>query len=885
MSVDENNFKLFKGFSQRGPSNSTPRNAPSVKLRHQTISFVAAGTNTPVEQEQQVFEEAIVAPTDNDEDQDDANVEEDLVDANIQTNILMDTDIDLSEGAMAQMSLRSFGEASGPDTDNTSSDIDVVGVNPNIQSMKAAPKAPAFFIDTVGDPNLAASSKASGKRPTRRSPSPARSDSSEEVVVFHGRNKPAPKVELKTLKATASPSPAPQRPYVESKPQSAPKPEKPHVSDDLLAALQAGSSSSKPATSSRPNAIGWASRTSTFDQEVNPDATWAPAPAIPYWKKPKPRQDLDPSPAEKLALDDAPPRESKVMFAEPAPKETKVIFAEAENEERDAEETVTSLQADWKATLRLKKQAKSHSPELDQISLKSPTSKRRGKRGRKKDNRQLRGPIDSEEDAAEEAAYDDYMSNLAAQVDGNDSSGDGSQRFTAINPFQPAAFSGPSLVVDGQEIADDEVIEGRLSQMGGDDTSFASSFSGPIGQDTSELSSNDDDGDYSDVDSSDLEDAIEYTEREQWEDEDDLRQRRRERMTDEQLAKLLAKQEEFGITSDDLVIDDGDYVGDVEGVGDVDAARAGLSDITNRGPGRSSNKHGMRRRGIGGIRDNSFPDASAFADILDQYGDNGFDIMDLERPSLRPTKRGRKGKLPEQLVALSDDDLKASMASAWENDRQKKRLKKAEREELRSQGLLGAAGKKGKADFSQKYQFGMSVMQVHEELRLFMQDDEQRSRPFPPMDAKERKALHEIAANLNLKSRSRGSGMNRFTVIEKTSRSFYDPAMFDEPKTWVDSTTKLAKKFARHNIRKAGKVPKGAAAARGGRGGAFDKAAASVRDGEIVGAGAAEISKDSYGHKLMEKMGWSKGMALGKEGEGRLVPVEQMMRTGKAGLG
>ena len=58
-----------------------------------------------------------------------------------------------------------------------------------------------------------------------------------------------------------------------------------------------------------------------------------------------------------------------------------------------------------------------------------------------------------------------------------------------------------------------------------------------------------------------------------------------------------------------------------------------------------------------------------------------------------------------------------------------------------------------------------------------------------------------------------------------------------------------------------------------------------LRDGEIVGAGAKEIGRENFGHKLMEKMGWTKGQALGRDGEGRLVPVEQVMKAGRGGLG
>ena len=553
------------------------------------------------------------------------------------------------------------------------------------------------------------------------------------------------------------------------------------------------------------------------------------------------------------------------------------MFAEPEGKAKDAEETIATLQADWKSVLREKKQPKQSLQEPCQTDLKSPKSNRRGKRGRKKDNRQLRMPIDSEEeDAAEEAAYDDYMANLAAQMDGNDSSGDRTEAFTAA----PPSFSGgPSLVVDGEEIADDEVLPSHFEMMGGDDTSSTSS--GPIGQDFSEMSEDDAAVNYSDLASSDLEEEIEYTEREQWEDEDDLRRRRQDAMTDEQLARLFQKQQEFGYHGDDLIIDSGEYFSmseDIEDVGDIAGARAGLANMSNYASGRTSNKHGMRRgpRANGNFQS---ADASALADTVDQYGANGFDIMDFDRPSLRPTKRGRKGKLPPELDALSDEEMKENIRDTWENDRRKKSQKKAEREELRMQGLLGSAGRSGKADLNEKYPWGMTMAQIHEELRIFLENDNQQSRAFPPMGKNDRKALHEIANVLKLNSLSRGSGRDRFPVLTKTSRTAYAPEVLDEAiaassRGVLGHGGKAARKLARKNVKAAGK------------GGGFGSAsAAALRNGEIVGAGAAEIGKENVGHKLMEKMGWSKGMALGREGEGRLLPVEQVVRLGTAGLG
>lgn len=58
------------------------------------------------------------------------------------------------------------------------------------------------------------------------------------------------------------------------------------------------------------------------------------------------------------------------------------------------------------------------------------------------------------------------------------------------------------------------------------------------------------------------------------------------------------------------------------------------------------------------------------------------------------------------------------------------------------------------------------------------------------------------------------------------------------------------------------------------------------RDGNIVAAGASEIGHGNRGRAMLEKMGWSKGKALGVTGrEGILVPIEQTFKSGTAGLG
>jgi len=169
-------------------------------------------------------------------------------------------------------------------------------------------------------------------------------------------------------------------------------------------------------------------------------------------------------------------------------------------------------------------------------------------------------------------------------------------------------------------------------------------------------------------------------------DEQDLLDRNIERMTDEQIARLLSKQEQLGIGSDELLIFD---------------AVSAPSEVRGR---KKSTKRSSAE----------FPSASLLAEVLDQDPYNGFDIMDMDRPSLKKKAKGRRGTIP---VEASDSELDQSLQSAWANDRTKKKKRKQEREEFRAQGLLG---KKGKVDMKAKYSQGMEMTQVLDEVKGFL---------------------------------------------------------------------------------------------------------------------------------------------------------------------
>ena len=116
----------------------------------------------------------------------------------------------------------------------------------------------------------------------------------------------------------------------------------------------------------------------------------------------------------------------------------------------------------------------------------------------------------------------------------------------------------------------------------------------------------------------------------------------------------------------------------------------------------------------------------------------------------------------------------------WERDR----AKKAERKHLRELERIAAAvgpfmvrkgkgGKKArKAKLAATLSRPMSLETIVGHMRRFVADiGGARTFPFPPMDEKMRKSVHELAHAFKLESKSRGNGAERFTILTKKTLS------------------------------------------------------------------------------------------------------------------
>jgi hypothetical protein len=289
---------------------------------------------------------------------------------------------------------------------------------------------------------------------------------------------------------------------------------------------------------------------------------------------------------------------------------------------------------------------------------------------------------------------------------------------------------------------------------------------------------------------------------------------------------------------------------------------------------RAKSKRYMRKK-------DSFPSAEAFADALDQDPYTGFDVMDFNRPSLKPKSKGRKSAgLPFE---LEDEELAFQLRQTWDHDRSKKAAKKREREEMRQAGLLSSKAANGRVDLHAKYEeSGMDAEQIRAEIRSFLVQDAE-ALAMAPMAADMRASVHRLAKALNLKSHSQGKADGRFPILTKTPRTHY----FTIDNVWeIDALVNQRKFFPRNKGSfKTAKQPHGGTKARRSGGGGV-LSGASYMDGEVVGASAPEIGADNRGRAMLEKMGWTSGMGIGKVGnKGSTEVIKHVVKNTKAGLG
>ncbi|KIW28363.1 uncharacterized protein PV07_08033 [Cladophialophora immunda] len=389
-------------------------------------------------------------------------------------------------------------------------------------------------------------------------------------------------------------------------------------------------------------------------------------------------------------------------------------------------------------------------------------------------------------------------------------------------------------------------------------------------------------GDSGDPESSDADELLDDLDddMESENEENDRILERTARMTDEQIARALAKQEELGMGGDELLLFDGQVVEDDEVNNDDDddnddndddddefAAGDGFIPFSSKKHISSRVKSKKNRR----ERD-TFPSATAFADALDQDPYGAFDIMDFDRPSLRPKKKGRKSDLPFEL-GVEDEELAERLRSTWNKDREKKAARKRERLEEREAALLEASERN-------------HPVAIKAEIRQFL-IEEVTTLKLAPMDAATRASVHRLAKSLKLKSKSEGKdghGTGRYPVLTKSPHT---PRYTIDTVWEIDALMSLRKFFPKDRISSyKSRVTATSGSARTRRGGGGAASGATYMNGDIVGASAPELGANNKGRAMLEKMGWVEGVGLGAVGnKGSLEAIKHVVKTTRAGLG
>jgi hypothetical protein len=246
------------------------------------------------------------------------------------------------------------------------------------------------------------------------------------------------------------------------------------------------------------------------------------------------------------------------------------------------------------------------------------------------------------------------------------------------------------------------------------------------------------------------------------------------------------------------------------------------------------------------------------------------DILDgLDTCSTAPARRtaGRSKQM-----RFEDQEFNSLITSALQKDRKKKGAKKRERQLLRIQGQLGS----DPTDLSTGHHVEISVDQMTQVIREFLAGYE-HSIILPPMNASNRKIIHELAHKFNLKSKSVGKGLTRRPTLIRTRRTI----RVTSPEFDATTSALFRRHLMRPEVRRSKwdsrhtkhQVP-------------MDAQGAKLMDGQVVGASLPELGSANRGRAMLEKMGWSSGTRLGAtENKGILQPVTQVMKKGKSGLG
>ncbi len=133
-----------------------------------------------------------------------------------------------------------------------------------------------------------------------------------------------------------------------------------------------------------------------------------------------------------------------------------------------------------------------------------------------------------------------------------------------------------------------------------------------------------------------------------------------------------------------------------------------------------------------------------------------------------------------------------------------------------------------------------------------------------------RQIVHQMASIFDIKSKSKGPATNRVLTLEKVPGMSSSIRRADVDRIVAQRKFVLRLNNIVHGPDRSEK--------------SLYSQATKLKDGDIVGKDAPEITAENRGHAMLSKMGWTQGTGLGAQRSGVQMSVEARVKTTKFGL-
>jgi hypothetical protein len=170
----------------------------------------------------------------------------------------------------------------------------------------------------------------------------------------------------------------------------------------------------------------------------------------------------------------------------------------------------------------------------------------------------------------------------------------------------------------------------------------------------------------------------------------------------------------------------------------------------------------------------------------------------------------------------------------------------------------------------------VNFVEINREIKRFLQDMDEQELSLQSMNACQRQYVHKLASCYNLKSRSRGKGNHRFTVLYRMKYSTAINHNWSKIEAIIRQAERDQKTFlsfmSSSSLKKTNRVSLGKK----------ERTTSKTRDKLII---EEPIASTNIGNRMLQKLGWTPGAGLGQEGQGLKEPIPLVIRRKNAGLG